>query len=140
MATPFLIPLQPTNQTFQITLAGVVYTLTVRWNDMNGAWTLDIADQNQNPIVSGIPLVTGVDLLAPYGYLNFGGQLIAQTTNETDAVPTLANLGSSGNLYFVVLPPSSPSQSANLGRPSSQFRGIRPNPVKPVPRFGGLNL
>jgi hypothetical protein len=137
MATPFLIPLQPTNQTFQITLAGVVYTLTVRWNDMNEAWTLDLADQNQNPIVSGIPLVTGVDLLAPYGHLNIGGQLIAQTTNDTNAVPTLANLGSSGNLYFVVLPPASPDQSANLGSPSP-FRGIRPNPVHHVPTFGGL--
>ena len=42
MATPYLIPLQPTNQTIQITMAGVLYTLTVRWNDMNSAWTLDI--------------------------------------------------------------------------------------------------
>jgi hypothetical protein len=103
---------------------------------MNEAWTLDLADQNQNPVVSGIPLVTGVDLLAPYGHLNIGGQLIAQTTNDTDAVPTLANLGSTGNLYFVLLPPASPNESANLGSPST-FRGIRPNPV-PVPRFGGL--
>lgn len=96
-----LIPLQPTNQTFQITLAGVQYTFTIRWNDANQAWTLDIADSSQNPIISGIPIVTGTDLLAPYGYLNFSGKLIAQTTNDTDAVPTLANLGSTGNLYFV---------------------------------------
>ncbi len=45
---------------------------------------------------------TGSDLLAPYAYLNFGGKLVAQTTNDTNAVPTMANLGSSGNLYFVV--------------------------------------
>lgn len=96
-----LIPLQPTNQTFQITLAGTQYTFTVRWNDANQAWTLDIADANQNPIISGIPIVTGGDLLAPYGYLNFGGKLIAQTTNDTDAVPTLANLGTTGNLFFI---------------------------------------
>ena len=137
MATPYLIPLQPTNQTFQITLAGTVYTLTVHWNDMNDAWTLDIADANQNPLVSGIPVVTGVDLLAPYAYLNFGGQLIAQTTNDTDAVPTMANLGSTGNLYFVVAPPASADQSANLGSPSL-FRGIRANPVHVVSPFGGL--
>lgn len=102
MATPYLIPLQNTNQQIQITLAGVLYTLTVRWNEMNEAWTVDIADANSNPIVSGIPLVTGVDLLAPFGYLNFGGQLIAQTTNDANAVPTFDNLGSTGNLYFVV--------------------------------------
>jgi hypothetical protein len=101
-STPLLIPLQPTNQTFTITLAGVQYQFTVTWNDANQAWTLDIADgTGANPIVSGIPVVTGVDLLAPYAYLNFGGQLIAQTTNNTNAVPTLANLGTSGNLYFI---------------------------------------
>jgi hypothetical protein len=104
MPTPFLIPLQSTNQRITITLAGVLYQLTVRWNDMNQAWQLDIADQNGNAIVSGIPVVTGRDLLAPFQYLNFGGQLIAQTANDTTAVPTLTNLGSAGNLYFVVLP------------------------------------
>ena len=100
--TAYLVPLQATNQRIQITLAGVLYSLTVRWNDMNQAWQLDIADQNLNPIVSGIPLVTGTDLRAPFAYQNFGGQLIVQTANDTDAVPTLANLGTSGNLYFVV--------------------------------------
>lgn len=83
-------------------MAGVEYQLTVKWNDPNQSWMVDIADSNGNPIVSGIPLVTGKDLLAPYGYLNFGGQLIAQTTNNVDAVPTFVNLGSTGNLYFIV--------------------------------------
>jgi hypothetical protein len=101
MPTPYLIPLQPTNQTIQITMAGTLYGLTVRWNEMNQAWTLDLDDQRGNAIVAGIPLVTGVDLLAPYGYLNIRGQLIAQTTNDTTAVPTMANLGTTGNLYFV---------------------------------------
>ena len=102
MATAYLIPLQPQNQTFQVSLAGTLYTFTVRWNDMNQAWTLDLADANDNPIVSGIPVVTGEDLLAPFAYLNIGGKLIAQTTNDANAVPTRANLGSAGYLYFVV--------------------------------------
>jgi hypothetical protein len=101
MSTPYLIPLQPANQRFTITLAGVRYQMTVRWNDMNQAWTLDLADANANAIISGIPLVTGRDLLAPFGYLGIGGKLIVQTTNDAGAVPTLANLGSTGNLYFL---------------------------------------
>lgn len=100
--TAYQIPLQAQPQVLQVTLAGVQYQLTVRWNDANQAWTLDIADVNGNPIISGIPLVTGSDLLSPYAYLGIGGQLIVQTTNDTDAVPTLSNLGTSGNLYFVV--------------------------------------
>jgi hypothetical protein len=102
MATAYLIPLQPTNQKVQVTLAGKLYTLTVRWNEMNQAWTLDLGDGSGNALVSGIAVVTGEDLLAPYKHLGIGGQLIAQTTNEKDAVPTMANLGSAGNLYFVV--------------------------------------
>lgn len=100
--TAYLIPLSTQPQTLQITLVGTQYQLTVRWNDANQAWTLDIADSSSNPIISGIPMVTGSDLLAPYGYLGFGGQLIVQTTNNVDAVPTLDNLGTDGNLYFVV--------------------------------------
>jgi hypothetical protein len=139
MATPFLIPLQPTNQTLQVTMAGVLYQLTVRWNDMNQAWTLDIADANSSPILSGLPIVTGKDLLASYAYLNFGGQLIAQTTNDTDAVPTLANLGSAGNLYFVVAPPPTSDDLPLLGVSSSSFTGIlKPNPVTSAKPFGGL--
>jgi hypothetical protein len=102
MPTAYLIPLQPTNQTLQVTLGGKQYTLTMRWNEMAEAWTLDIADAEGSPIVTGISVITGVDLLAPFAYLNFGGQLVAQTANDTTAVPTMQNLGSSGNLYFVV--------------------------------------
>lgn len=102
MATPFLIPLQPVNQVFTISLAGVQYQLTFKWNDANQAWTLDIATPTGTAIISGIPVITGVDLLKSYAYLNFGGQLIVQTTNDTNAVPTLSNLGTAGNVYFVL--------------------------------------
>jgi Concanavalin A-like lectin/glucanases superfamily len=102
VTTPYKIPLRPSPQILGITLAGVRYLLTVKWNDFNNSWTIDIADVNGNQILSGIPMVTGCDLLAQFKYLNFGGQLIAQTANNTDAIPTFANLGINGNLYFVV--------------------------------------
>jgi hypothetical protein len=102
MAIAYLIPLQSTNQQIQVTLAGTLYTLTTRWNEMNQAWNLDIGDADGNPLITGIAVVTGVDLLTPYEYLGIGGQIVAQTTGNTDAVPTFDNLGSLGNLYFVV--------------------------------------
>lgn len=102
MATPYLIPLQPQNQLLAITLAGVQYRLKVKWNQPNQSWVLDIMDSSGNPLVTGIAVVPGTDLLAQYGYMNFGGQLIAQTTNDPDAVPTYEDLGTTGCLYFVV--------------------------------------
>ncbi len=97
-----VLPLQNVPQSFSIILGGVTYTMTCKYNEIQG-WTLDIADINSVPIVSNIPLTTGRDLLEPFGYLNFGGKLFAYT-DTSDAPPTLDNLGIDSNLYFVTEP------------------------------------
>ncbi|MBV8159141.1 MAG: hypothetical protein JO278_15885 [Dyella sp.] len=72
------------------------------WRDAAyGGWFLDIADAAGNALVSGIPLVTGVDLLAQYSYLAFGFELWVQT-DAADAPPTFTNLGTDSHLYCVV--------------------------------------
>jgi len=96
------IPLVNTPQTLTITLAGISYNLRVRWNQINLTWVIDIYDSQNNPILLGIPMVTGADLLEQFGYLDFGGMLIAQTADDPDAPPTFQNLGTDGNLFFVV--------------------------------------
>jgi hypothetical protein len=45
------------------------------------------------PDPQGVPLVTGVDLLAQYAYLGFIGSLVVQTDHDPDATPTYENLG-----------------------------------------------
>lgn len=97
----FEIPLISMPQSFEIALGGVTYNLTLRWIDAGQFWVLDINDQNNVPIVNGIPLNTGGDLLEPYGYLNFGGQLQVTTDFDLNAPPTSANLGSQAHLFFV---------------------------------------
>lgn len=105
MSSVFSIPLQVgTPQTFSIQLGGVSYQLTFLYrNDTSGlgGWTVDIADDNGNPILQGVPLVTGADLLAQYPHLDFGGSLIVQTTSNPDAIPTFDNLGDDGVVYWV---------------------------------------
>jgi hypothetical protein len=98
----YLIPLDNFAETFEITLAGVDYTLTTRWNDaVDAGWILDIADSNQNPIAVGIPLITGADCLDGLTYLGIGGSLLVLTTGASPLdVPTFANLGIDSNLYF----------------------------------------
>ena len=86
------------------------YTLTFQYRDADLAiaggcgWTLDLADQGGTPIVCGIPLVTGVDLLAQYDYLNIGGHLVVSSAGNPPATPTFDTLGSGGHLYWVTLP------------------------------------
>lgn len=100
--TPFEVPLNPIAQKLSIVLANVTYNLTVKWNSKSECWVVDLADANDVPIVSGIPLVTGADLFEQYGYLALGGGLIVQTDHDQDLVPAYAALGSSGHVYFII--------------------------------------
>ncbi|NML34953.1 phage baseplate plug family protein [Paraburkholderia antibiotica] len=99
MSSTFEIPLTPVPRTFLVSLVGAQYQFTLQWRDPTG-WFLDIADSTGNPMVSGIPLVTGVDLLAQYKYMSFGFELWVQT-DAADAPPTYTNLGSTSHLYAV---------------------------------------
>lgn len=101
MASTFEIPLTAVPQDFTITLVGVVYKFTLTWRDLAGGWFLDIADASGNALLSGIPLVTGVNLLAQHSYLGFRFELWVQT-DAADAPPTFTNLGTESHLYCVV--------------------------------------
>lgn len=100
--TTFLIPLVNAPQSFEISLAGIAYLLTCKWNDSDeGGWVLDLADVDTGlPIVANIPLITGADCLSGLEYLGIDGQLIVFTDGDELAVPTLDNLGVESNLYF----------------------------------------
>ncbi len=99
----FLVPLQNLPQNFEISLAGVNYTLVSKWNDSNeGGWVLDIFDAVTNlPIVANIPLITGTNCLDGLDYLGLNGELIVYTDGDETAVPTFENLGVESNLYFL---------------------------------------
>src|ERR1700751_919902 len=105
MATPLTnleIPLTPKNQTLAVVLAGVFYNLRFLFNqtlDENACWILDISDVNNNPLVAGIPLVTGEDMLVQYKYLNFNIALFCFTDGNPGAIPSATNLGVTSHVY-----------------------------------------
>ena len=97
------IPLTPEPQAFSITLAGRELRLVFRWAeslepDVPGGWLLDILDAPDDtaPLVCGIPLTAGCDLLAPYGYLEFSGALYL----DGEDPPAQDNLGEGVCLLF----------------------------------------
>lgn len=102
MSVAFLVPNSPQNEKFQIILSGLQYVLNFRWNKFSAAWILDVDDANENPLVAGVPVITGADLLAQLEYLGIGGQLIAQSDGITDAVPSATSFGVTGHLYYRV--------------------------------------
>lgn len=78
------IPLRSGPQEFTIALSGIVYGVRVRYNARTELWVLDIADENGNSLVRGIPMVTGCDLLAQFHHLGFGGALIVINAGKGD--------------------------------------------------------
>lgn len=102
MTTTTEIPLAAPPQRFFVTLSGVTYSCAVLWRDLAQGWFLDIADDQGNPILSGLAMITGADLLAQYrATCAIPGQLIIATDHDTDAAPTFASLGASTRLYYV---------------------------------------
>lgn len=73
MAFNFLkIPLDEESPwySFTVTLTGVSYTFTLRYNIRLDRWMLDIADASETPILSGIPLLIERNLTGQYTALD----------------------------------------------------------------------
>jgi len=94
------IPLTPDNQQFSIALGSQNLGIRVIWRDAAG-WVLDLLDDSDSELVSGIPMVCGVDLLAQYPFFGIEGQLIVKSDDEDNEYPTKENLGIRSHLYFV---------------------------------------
>ncbi|MCP9270143.1 hypothetical protein M5U04_19195 [Xenorhabdus sp. XENO-1] len=93
------IPLQTENQQFDIQLGGINYRMQLQWGGCAG-WILDIMHPNSEPIVMGIPLVFGVDILEQYRYLGFSGSLVFYCNNPYKEAAE-GDLVNDNRLYFV---------------------------------------
>lgn len=103
----YQIPLSPgVAQGFVAPLAGgVAYNFRVFYVDApdgDGGWMMDISDSLGNPLLAGVPLVTGADLLAQYAYLGIGGTIYVITDGDPSAPPTFQNLGVNSHLAYEV--------------------------------------
>ena len=96
------IPLQPTNQNLKVSILGITYIIRTYYCDIQyGGWVLDISDNLGNPILQGVPLITGNNLLDQYGYLGLGFGLAVVSDGDAMAVPVFNDLGVNGHLYVV---------------------------------------
>jgi hypothetical protein len=84
-----ILPFQPDPaRDFTVQLGDLKYTLEARYNERSESWTFDVVrDVDQVTLLTGVPLLLGQDMLAPYS-LNIGGLLAADLGNtNTDAGP-----------------------------------------------------
>ena len=96
------IPLTPQPQSLSVRFPnGVTYGLRLLYLfTPNDCWELDINDVLGNPIVCGVPLVTGADLLAQYAYLNLGCKMFCTTDASPNTPPRFFNLGKAAHLWL----------------------------------------
>lgn len=76
------IPLSPDNQLFDISLNNVIYKIRLIWR--KNSWFLDLQNDSGVDIIAGIPLVSGIDLLAQYAYLQLGFGLVVLSDTNSD--------------------------------------------------------
>lgn len=113
MTTYNEIPLSPTPQSFNIPLPASQsvntnsYRMVFQYRDSPvgmGGWFMDIFDANNNPLVCGVPLVTGADLLGQYAYLNFGAMVLVYSDGFPENPPTFSNLGVGSHVLWITEP------------------------------------
>ena len=94
------IPLTSDNQQFNTAINGVNYSIKMPWRDYSG-WITDLQDSSGADIVTGIPLVTGANLLAQFSYLNLGFGLAVICDDPAQDYPTKTDLGINSHLLAV---------------------------------------
>lgn len=92
------IPLTPTNQQFTIKLSDTVWQFHLIWRE-SAAWVLDILTVDNQPVIQGIPLVMGENLLAQYQHLISEGKLVLLSDEESDI--NANTLGTTVKLYWI---------------------------------------
>ena len=99
------IPLQKNvyNYEFSITAQQIDYILRLYYNRRISQWTLDIKDEDNNPIVMSIPLLLGAQLAKRFVNEKLIGLKYMLLSNDKSPYEeaTEDSLGSNCNLYFI---------------------------------------
>jgi hypothetical protein len=86
---------------FQIELDGVVYTLSIRWNQRMGRWIMDIADADGVDLLNGIPLLTNIPLTDDYVKAGLPpGRFICEDTTGGSKIAGVDDLGNDVRLIY----------------------------------------
>lgn len=94
MAVIIPITAEIPSQRFSITLDDIAYFMIAKWNSRAAFWTLDIQDENEIAIISGITLKKGNDLIEAYNLT------LKQPLSIRGSEATLSNIGTDSFLVY----------------------------------------
>lgn len=102
MAKRLEFPLRPEAQVMTIEMASVLYTVRFGWADTpDGGWFMDLGTYEGTPLIRGLPLTAGENILQQFDYLGIGGEIRVETDGNALVEPTYGNLGSNGKVFFI---------------------------------------
>lgn len=106
MTAVFELPLTAQPQEFRVSISGITYAMQLYWLRPAQCWVLNIFDNLHNPLIMGVPLVTGANLLEQFiRYIGPQGKLFVISDHtehlSDDAVPDWTNLGITGHCYYL---------------------------------------
>jgi hypothetical protein len=99
----FEFPLSPSAQQMTVPIGARELTFRFAWSDSPaGGWFVDISSIDGTPLVRGLPLTAGENVLQQFNYLGIGGAIHVQTDVDPLVEPTYDNLGLNGRVFLVM--------------------------------------
>lgn len=102
MAVFFEIPLleKSADQTLDVTIADVPYSMRVMWNERFQYFSLTISEKGGNPILTNVKMVQNFPLVGMYRRFPFAGDLYFLHHAGKSYRPTYDDLGTGGYGLF----------------------------------------
>lgn len=87
-------PNQRFSSTIPINGKKIKFYFFLRYNTEQECWEMDLSDAAKTPLLASIPLVSGINILEQYMYLNIGEAYILKVNpNLKSSNPSQDNLG-----------------------------------------------
>jgi hypothetical protein len=97
----YSLPVKPYAVKFRIMVGNTDYWFQTQYREAEEAgWVLDLLDANEQPMIMGIALVAGLDLMWQYHHMGVGFSLVLKT-REDRGTPTYESLGTDDELLLV---------------------------------------
>lgn len=92
---------EPGSWQMQITLTNQAFLLNFHWNALNKYWLMSIYDNDSNPIVVGIKIVTNFDLTAQFPLLGMPkGHILCQNILDSWEKIQRFDMGKTNELIY----------------------------------------
>lgn len=72
-------------QIFRTSLSGESFIFRLWWNERGQSWHIDIFDEDETPLVLGIAMKPGVNMIEQYQYLGLKGSLFVAKKEDIGA-------------------------------------------------------